>query len=108
MTSSVAETLRAARALINTPEKLCKGTYARDLHGTATPFNSEDAASWCLEGAIKKAGACRCDIEIPYRIIAALRRAGVGKLATDWSDTHTHAEVIAALDAAIAAEEAAP
>ena len=91
MTSSVAETLRAARALIDTPDKWCQGAYGR-------------GERCCVKGAIWRMRTPSHTMRLAFM---ALRRV-TNSTPETFNDTHTHAEVIAALDAAIAAEEATP
>jgi hypothetical protein len=105
MTTS--EVLRAAKARIGTPEQWCGegGSGKNDRGGV------------CAVHAIGVAlGAATCTYitasEHPA-VAALLRGAGVdpfggplGGLVAHWNDTHTHAEVMAAFDRAIANEEA--
>jgi hypothetical protein len=97
------EILIAARAVIDTPEKLARGYYACAANGRPVRHDDDDAACWCLLGAIKRAGGYRTDAEIPQSIIALLHRAGVADRAreADWSDSRPHAVIIAAFDRAI-------
>jgi hypothetical protein len=117
--------LVALRALIGTPERWTQRTNARlaRVEGRAVPTSSHDAQAvcWCLQGGImkvteaelQKAGSRRVEVE----------RALNGQLVgweppedlntTDgfryiaWNDdpVRRHAEVVALVDRAIAAEE---
>lgn len=98
-----AEILRKARALIDTPEKLARGVYARDAKGKAVPPYSPDAVCYCVVGAIMRVGGFGDRIAAG---IAALTRAVIGPVPT-WNDVSTHAEILAGFDRAIALAEAA-
>lgn len=39
------------RELLSSPDKLAKGSFARDKNGNTCPADSPNAASWCLVGA---------------------------------------------------------
>lgn len=98
--SEVAEVLRAARALIDTPDKWCQGQFHKD-------------GAYCASGAIGVAAGV--DIEVgcwfchpAWQALAdtvnAAQSGGIGS----WNDRpeRTHADVLAAFDRAIATAEA--
>ncbi len=94
------ETLRAARQLITDPAKWTQGEYARDADGNEVKAWSEDATCFCAYGAIQRVTEHE-DSEADF----FLRKAGMSKFGInviDLNDTHTHAEVLALFDAAIA------
>lgn len=95
------ETLKAARKLITPVENWTREVFASNRLGDKRGPLEDDAACWCASGAISK-----CSGMSPLRLsegshIEALGYKHVASLAT-FNDTHTHAEVLAAFDAAIA------
>lgn len=98
------EILRAARAKIERPECWTKGAFARDAVGGECMSSEPDAVCWCSDGAI---GAVIATTDVhDFCAFEALSRA-IGNLhVAEWNDApeRTHAEVLAAFDAAIAAE----
>lgn len=52
---TVEEVLRTARALIDTPEKLARGYYAKDADGNLVDFESGAATCFCTLGALSRA-----------------------------------------------------
>lgn len=99
------ETLKAARDLISDPARWTQKTQARDRHGRNVDFLNDDAVCWCTLGAIAKA-----DFDLWGKQSDAdkvLRRLVPRGLVGQFNDTHTHAEVIALFDAAIAELEGA-
>ena len=87
--------LKAARKRIEDPERWCQG-YLRG------------GDKWCAIGAVYEEAdeaesgfAAICDVLAAH---AGLDGAAEGRLA-EWNDTHTHAEVLALFDRAIATEE---
>jgi hypothetical protein len=94
------ETLKAARQLISDPAKWTQGEFARDADGNEVKAWSEDATCFCAYGAIQHVTE-REDSEADF----VLWKACMSKFQTEvivLNDTHTHAEVLALFDAAIA------
>lgn len=79
------ETLKAARKSIENPERWTQGA-----------FRSNGAR--CAASALCNTGADMHSYTAAYTIMCDQ----VGKSLIDFNDTHTHAEVLAAFDAAIA------
>lgn len=106
----VVEALKQGKSLISKPETWTQGAFARHKDGHPVPEFSCNAASWCSLGALAKA-ACADDDTENYTFNAAatlLRRALKMGAVTDlakFNDTHTHAEVMAMWDKAIAIAE---
>ena len=102
---AVAEVLRAARAKIEKPEHWTQGVLSRDANGTPSFYAAAHtkAVCWCASGAIFSA-AGESD---PLDALDAFRSMINGSI-PQFNDTHTHAEVLAAFDKAIAAAEATP
>lgn len=95
------EILLSAAFALTLPEHWTKRTLARDARGRAVDDDSEKACRWCLVGAIHQASLVLGDDRIARGdAYAALGRFG------QWNDTHTHAEVLAALYKAAALSEA--
>lgn len=87
--TSVAEVLREARSLVDTPEKWCKGTYG------------DGEGRHCISGTLRDVGA-----EEAYTFLQrTIHTAGP---LSSWNDApeRTHADVLAAFDKAIALAEA--
>ena len=103
------EILKAGRAKITLPENFTTGAYARNSRGNSTCSGDVKACCWCSLGAI--AVVVRMSVgwmmqDLFYgKAIFALENSMKGDI-PDFSDSHTHAEVLAAWDAAIAEEEA--
>lgn len=99
--TSTVEVLRAARALIDTPEKWTQGCYAKDAKGNGLPPEDEDAVCFCASGALRHVDV---DVDVCWPAFDALGLA-VGGNIIEFNDSHSHADVLAAFDRAIAAEE---
>ena len=98
------DVLREARTTLENPEAWTRGALARRANGMSTYTRSTYAVSWCLVGAIARAGT---DGETQSVAILRLKKV-IGKDAehsiVQWSDNpeRTHEEVLAAFDRAIA------
>ena len=99
------ETLKSARKKITDPRRWTQEWFAKRIEEDGT-FKDTDstspyAACWCSSGAIRAvlgvddSGSISDDYAIAF---------GLGSLGDleHFNDTHTHAEVLAAFDAAIA------
>lgn len=85
------DVLIAARKLIEKPENWCRETY------------ETDSGAYCAVGAISRAAVPDGDYGHALNVLEDV--VGHGNIEV-WNDAHTHAEVLAAFDAAIAAERA--
>jgi hypothetical protein len=103
-TKTVLETLEAARKLITDPAKWTQKTSARNIANRKVAANGPMAVKWCSYGAID---ACCPDQLLAARTVATLGRAMNAFLIGEWNDSHTHAEVLAAFDEAIAKQKEA-
>jgi hypothetical protein len=95
------ETLKAARQLISDPAKWTQGEFARDGDGDAVPVLNPRAHCFCALGAIEKTlgnGAWTESNNAISRVCSRKFDQEVGH----FNDTHTHPEVLALFDAAIA------
>lgn len=100
------ELLRAAKAVISNPRHFTTGVLARDTDGHSVMPDNEKAVCFCSVGALSKvtpptreAGELNDQAFIYLiKVVKPLNYIGVA----DYSDSHTHAEVMAMWDAAIA------
>ena len=95
------EILKQARELISVPERWTKGAFAYDAQDNDLGRgNATGAVCWCALGAIEHVvdGPCRGHAE-------DMLEDQMGEPVDLYNDRHTHAEVIAAFDRAIAAAE---
>lgn len=99
---NAADILRAARKRIERPECWTQFFPARNELGLqVSPWQSE-AARWCAWGAIEAERPADTNAEtFLTQAMEAMGTHGIG----EFNDTHTHAEVLAAFDKAIAAAE---
>jgi hypothetical protein len=95
------EVLVEARRLIEKPEHWTKDEDARDLHGLPVDPLDDDAARWCIGGAIRRIGGGSGTPEV-YDVIRAVIS---DEFISRFNDEHTHVEVLALFDKAIAACE---
>lgn len=95
------EILIAARALIDEPEKWCQGMNAVDADGNQVWGTDPRAKARCGSGALYN--VYRADVEDGQKAWDILADV-VGGLFSNWQDepSRTHAEVLAAWNAAIA------
>ena len=96
--------LRALRAKIDAPEKWCKGALARNLAGEIIFYANKDACKFCIYGAAGVIGLSDRDGELALNFV---RRVIDIEGVSFWQDApkRTHAEVMEALDKAIALAE---
>ncbi len=89
------ETLKAARKLITPKKNWTRGSIARNgATGRPVKVGSSLATCWCMEGAIRKVN--------PYCAFNLLVRETGMPTPFIFNDQHTHPEVLAAFDEAIA------
>lgn len=112
------EVLKAARATIE--QGWAINAMARDAAGIEVDEDSETAVCWCANGALALAtppgpcGRTGDEFYVPFKAAQdSLKRAiGIAERASlaEWNDRpgRTQADVLAAFDKAIAAEEAKP
>ena len=99
------ETLKAARDLISDPARWTQEEAARNAAGKGVMAYGEDAVCWCAFGAIRNVVGPNDDAF--DLVFDTFRDKAKVKLVACFNDTHTHAEVIALFDAAIAELEGA-
>lgn len=91
--------LKQARELISDERRWTRGELARDSEGHEVDEDSPSAACWCSVGAVwrvREGGENLCGA------LTALEEAMGTEHIGDFNDSHSHAEVLAAFDAAIA------
>ena len=93
------ETLKAARQLISDPAKWTNSYYARDSIGIDVSPSSDKAVCFCSIGAIRKFSEVLSEAEM---FLLGFCSETHDTYAEEFNDTHTHAEVLALFDAAIA------
>jgi len=103
--SDVASVLKAAKELISDESRHDKGFLARDKEGFLCHPNSKDAHCFCSLGAVchvagKTAKTTGGYDHLKKESLLILRKHMSGSV-TEFNDTKTHAEVLAAFDAAI-------
>lgn len=92
--------LRGVRDLITDPSRWTTRAGARDAEGYPTYWMDPDATCWCALGAIAKTIGDRSAIaDAATHYLARFASPNLVK----FNDTHTHAEVLALFDRAIAA-----
>lgn len=105
---TVVEMLKNVRARLSEPARWTQCAPARDADGLSC--NVRDGCSWCLFGALlletqfSTVGMGHLAISL---LCQAMRELGFGSQnITRFNDSHTHDEVLAILDFAIAQESA--
>lgn len=108
----LAATLRWARKLIADPACWCQGEYAVDAHGLSCSPAAPWACRWCALGALAAVGVPAAAPASLYRqaFVCLARALGLTEggfvecrqAITDFNDGHTHNEVVAMFDRAIA------
>lgn len=99
--SEIVKVLKAARELISDPARWTQFESARDEFGNPIPARDQKACSFCSVGAFS-----RVCMDFSFEVRDAAEEAfyeaiGSSSIAT-FNDSHTHPEVLAAFDAAIA------
>lgn len=109
MKAQLAKDLRAAKALIDTPDKWTKGVWARDADGADVSVDDVSAAvCFCSFGACKMAvGFDNCVDDMMLALGGAIPEGSAAVSTPSFNDhpDTTHADVMALFDRAIAAAE---
>ena len=95
------ETLKAARQLISDPAKWTQNLFARDKDGKSIDPQNKDAVCFCSFGAIERFTGCKTLSEVEGHLDNVCEKLFHTNVIS-FNDTHTHAEVLALFDAAIA------
>ena len=100
-----AEVLRAARALIETPERWCRGAWARSAHRRPVLEASAKACSFCALGAVNRvAPSWNLRGQAHGALFHSLPKFPSVHQFNDARST-THADILALYDRAIALAE---
>lgn len=99
MTDTI-EVLKAARELISDPKHWTQYLFARDDNGNSTQPVSVRAVCWCALGAIDRVSGD--DESAGDDALDALMEVVEEGNVSTFNDSHTHPEVMALFDAAIA------
>lgn len=97
--TTLIDILRAARQRIASPDQWCQGTYAQNASGDKVQSRDTRACRWCAKGALFAAGAQEHDL---YGPCLDILEPEMEDNIADFNDHHTHPEVLAAFDRAIA------
>lgn len=100
LSNAAREVLVRARARIDTPEKWCKGWYARGADGERRWAGQPDCVAFCSSGAIGREAVTAKDYD---ESMDALREAADVENFIRWQDApeRTHADVMRAFDVAL-------
>jgi len=102
---NTADILKAAKAKIANPANWMQGFYARDINGNELIGNEPGAVCFCAIGAIESVqGIEHHGNGWAERPVELLCEAANQQIAI-YNDGHTHEEVLAVYDKAIAAAE---
>lgn len=106
---TVKEVLVQARQKIDAPEKWTQGAFGRNADGDYLGLCDPSACRWCVAGAVCEVAESSPLEDAAIAVLAELvpkppPTAMDGSVA-HFNDTHTHAEVLALLDRAIASLE---
>lgn len=93
--------LKKARKLISKEENWTYGSLARSIDGGSAIPNSTDAVCWCSVGALRKFVELDFIHDAVDELILAMPESD-RQSATNFNDSHTHVEVLALFDKAIA------
>lgn len=91
------EILIDVRELLSNPNKWALGVLATDAIGQACKPLDDESCCWCLAGAIL---AC-CKAGGEFEEAESCLTPYTGKSLVEFNDSHTHQEVLKALDKAI-------
>lgn len=100
---STVEILRAARERITPVERWTTGVEARDAADHLVDADDPAAVKWCMAGAVyAEGGDATSSPSYGVTPMGRLLNRAIGSTgAGPWNDSHTHEEVLAALDRAI-------
>lgn len=100
--NTVKELLIEARKLIEKPENWTQGTFARDKNQKEVGSWESGAVCFCTIGALKHAFQEGVGGDIYYEAYDALYNSIDRMNVPKYNDSHTHEEVLAMFDRAIA------
>ena len=97
---TISEHLAAARDLIKDPSGWTQGFFARDKSGNEVSVRDPSAVCFCASGAISRIPSSASRDRV-FRCLEEQMNGYIPK----FNDSHSHAEVLAAFDRAIAESE---
>ncbi|BAT61856.1 hypothetical protein GJW-30_1_04418 [Variibacter gotjawalensis] len=100
---SAKQHLQAARKLIARPEAWTRGTYGRGPDRKAARIGTDEISCWCLIGAIKAVDPDNSEEAMEWLRLTLRYEYGDFISISHFNDTHSHQEILAALDRAIEA-----
>lgn len=95
---TVVTLLQEARALISEEYHWTQRHYARDIQGVFTDPSGADAVCWCATGALLQIASDSTKFKDAEDVLSRVTDLSV----PIYNDTHTHSEVLAKFDEAIA------
>lgn len=99
--------LKAAKALIADPANWTQGVSARGKSGRQVNVDGRAAVCFCSIGAIKRVCIDSGNFDNYYETVRFVNKIEGGDGFVVFNDNHTHSEVMALWDRAIAAAEVA-
>lgn len=115
------EILRGMRELLADEKRWTRGLFARTASGLPADPPADDAACWCIAGAAFRLTGCSASnpnkpeaSEAAWKavdcVVSCIIDLGLNEGIGRWQDKpeRTHAEILQALDRAIALESGAP
>jgi hypothetical protein len=100
----VTKVLIRVRKRLSNPEAWTKHSKAKDRYGAAVGYNSPEACSWCLLGAIQRESAdSRQDDHVIYRMRSFIRADRRDRFLVSINDNPrtTHQDILKWLDTVI-------
>ncbi|MGV2110128.1 DUF6197 family protein [Agrobacterium salinitolerans] len=99
--------LKEARALIADGGKWTQGAFARNSLGEKVDPSEEGAVCFCAIGALAKAAGANPESELPAEnlLVTEMLELDARECIPEFNDSHTHADVLALFDRAIARAE---
>ena len=83
--------------LIDSPEKLARGAFARDSKQERVTYDSPQAVAWCIVGGIKRCYLVSEQEETILKLDRLLRSKKMDSFITTFSDHHSFEKVQAIL-----------
>lgn len=96
------EILKAARELISVPERWTRDYYAKTEDGLNVASNDPRAVKWCALGAIERGGKHDRGASSDTEDFIEKLIGNPSRSLASFNDSHTHPDVLALFDRAIA------
>lgn len=98
---STKEILVQLRALLDKPEHWTQSQMARNVNSAPVDPTSEEATQWCMAGGLCKITSNKTGTSMYYILARDAISAVVSTRVVNFNDSHTHADVLAAIEEAI-------